>query len=119
MAAQRSNAQGFGDRVAMGINWDVITEKHVAEACKAVAQRTAAGKAPRRGLVESFGGQMLPAKHVAKAAYPIAIGKSVDSNVNVRSGETLLTRLRDRGCDAMRLTSIASESGSPRGTTKP
>ena len=42
----------------MGINWNVITEKHVAEACKAVAQRTVAGKAPRRGLVVSFDGQM-------------------------------------------------------------
>ena len=28
----------------MGINWKVITEKHVGEACKAVAQRTAAEK---------------------------------------------------------------------------
>jgi hypothetical protein len=103
----------------MGINWTVITEKHVAEACKAVARRTAAGKAPRRGLVVSFDGQMLPAKDVAKAAYLIAIGEPLDTYIDFTSGETLLTRLRDRGGDAMRLTSIASESESPRGTPKP
>ena len=103
----------------MGINWNVITEKHVAAACKAVAQRTAAGKAARRGLVVSFDGQMLPAKDVARTAYLIAIGKPLDSHVDFTSGETLLTRLRDRGCDAMRLTSIASESEAPRSTPKP
>jgi len=103
----------------MGINWNVITEKHVAKACKAVAQRTAAGKAPRRGLVVSFDGQMLPAKDVAKAAYLIALGKPLDSHVDFASGETLLTRLRDRGCDAMRLTPTTSESESLRGTPNP
>lgn len=103
----------------MGINWNVITEKHVAEACKAVAQRTAAGKTPRRGLVVSFDGQMLPAKDVARTAYLIAIGKPLDSHVDFTSGETLITRLRVRGCDAMRLTPTTSESESPRGTPKP
>jgi hypothetical protein len=103
----------------MGINWNLITEKHVVEACKAVAHRTAVGKAPRRGLVVSFNGQMLPAKDVAKAAFLTAIGKPLDTHVDFTSGETLLTRLRDRGCDAMRLPSIASDSESPRGTPKP
>ena len=103
----------------MGINWNVITEKHVTEACKAVAQRTAAGKAPRRGLVVSFDGQMIPAKDVARSAYLIAIGKPLDTHVDFTSGETLITKLRDRGCDAMRLTSSASESGSPRATPNP
>ena len=103
----------------MGINWNVITEKHVGEACKDVAQRTAAGKTPRRGLVVSFDGQMLPAKHVAKAAYLIAIGKPLDTFVDFTSGETLLARLRERGCDAMRLTPTTSESESPRGTPNP
>jgi hypothetical protein len=103
----------------MGINWNVITEKHVAEACKAVAQRTAAGKAPRRGLVVSFDGQMLPAKDVARSAYLIAIGKPLDTHVDFTSGETLITKLRVRGCDAMRLTPTTSETGSPRGTPNP
>jgi hypothetical protein len=103
----------------MGINWNVITEKHVAEACKAVAQRTAAGKAPSRGLVVSFDGQMLPAKDVARSAYLIAIGKPLDTHVDFTSGETLITRLRVRGCDAMRLTPTTSESESPRGTPNP
>ena len=103
----------------MGINWDVITEKHVAEACKAVAQRTAAGKAPRRGLVVSFDGQMLPAKDVARTSYLIAIGKPLDTYVDFTSGEILITKLRVRGCDAMRLTPTKSESESPRGTPYP
>ncbi len=103
----------------MGINWNVITEKHVAEACKAVAQRTAAGKAPRRGLVVSFDGQMLPAKDVARSAYLIAIGKPLDTQVDFTSGETLIAKLRVRGCDAMRLTPTASETESPRGTPNP
>ena len=103
----------------MGINWEVITKKHVAEACKAVAQRTAAGKAPRRGLVVSYDGQMLPAKDVARSAYLIAIGKPLDTFIDFTSGETLLARLRDRGCDAMRLTPTTSESESPRGTPNP
>lgn len=103
----------------MGINWNVITEKHVAAACKAVAQRTAAGKAPRRGLVVSFDGQMLPAKDVAKVAYLIAIGKPLDNNVDFTSGETPLTRLRARGCDAMRLTPTTSESNSSLGNPNP
>jgi len=103
----------------MGINWEVITEKHVAEACKAVAQRTAAGKAPRRGLVVSFDGQMLPAKDVAKMAHLIAIGKPLDYQVDFTSGESLLTRLRVRGCDAMRLSPTTSESETPRGNPNP
>jgi hypothetical protein len=103
----------------MGINWNVITETHVAEACKAVAHRTAAGKAPRRGLVVSFDGQMLPAKDVARSAYLIAIGKPLDTQVDFTSGETLITKLRVRGCDAMRLTPTKSESESPRGTPNP
>ena len=103
----------------MGINWNVITEKHVAEACKAVAQRTAAGKAPRRGLVVSFDGQMLPAKDVARTSYLIAIGKPLNTFIDVTSGETLITKLRVRGCDAMRLTPTTSESDTPRGTPNP
>ncbi len=103
----------------MGINWNIITEKHVVEACKAVAQRTVAGKAPRRGLVVSFDGQMIPAKDVARSAYLIAIGKPLDTHVDFTSGETLITKLRDRGCDAMRLTPTTSESESPRGTPNP
>ena len=103
----------------MGINWNVITEAHVTEACKAVAQRTAAAKAPRRGLVVSFDGRMLPAKDVAKAAYLIAIGKPLDTFIDFTSGETLITKLRVRGCDAMRLPPTKSESESPRGTTNP
>ena len=103
----------------MGINWNVITEKDVGEACKAVAQRTAAGKARRRGLVVSFDGQMLSAKDIAKTAYLIAIGKPLDYHVDFTSGESLLTRLRDRGCEAMRLTQTTSESETPRGTPNP
>ena len=103
----------------MGINWNVITEKHVADACKAVAQRTAAGKALRRGLVVSFDGQMLPAKDVARSAYLIAIGKPLDTHVDFTSGETMITKLRIRGCDAMRLTPTTSESESPRATSNP
>ena len=103
----------------MGINWNVITEKHVGEACKAVAQRTATGKTRRRGLVVSFDGQMLSAKDIAKTAYLNAIGKPLDSRVDFTSGESLLTRLRVCGCDAMRLTPTTSESKTPRGTPNP
>jgi hypothetical protein len=103
----------------MGINWNVITDTHVTEAWKAVAQRTSAGKAPRRGLVVSFDGQMLPAKDVAKAAFLIAIGKPLDTHVDFTSGETLITKLRVRGCDAMRQTPTTSEPESPRGTPNP
>ena len=103
----------------MGINWNLITEKHVVEACKAVAHRTAVGKAPRRGLVVSFDGQMLSAKDVARAAFLTAIGKPLDSHVDFTSGETLITRLRDRGCDAMRLTPTTNDSESTRGTPNP
>ena len=91
----------------MGIRWDVIEAKHVRKACELLAANGGRASSRAKGLFVRFGESLLPAKAVAKIAFLLATAQPLDTFVDFTSGETLMDRLRNLGCDAVRLPSVA------------
>jgi hypothetical protein len=86
----------------MALNRDSVRAEHVARACDLLLIGQHRPKAQAKGLLVTYQGQSLPAKHVLRLAYCLANGLPLESKLKFSSGEGTLARLKALGFPAER-----------------
>jgi len=86
----------------MALNWNSVRAEHVARACDLLLTGQHRPKAQAKGLLVTYKGQSLPAKHVLRLAYCLANGLPLESKLKFSSGEGTLARLKGLGFPAER-----------------
>ena len=78
----------------MALNWNAVRAEHVARACDLLLTGQHRPKAQAKGLLVTYKGQSLPAKHMLRLAYCLANGLPLESKLKFASGEGTLARLK-------------------------
>lgn len=97
----------------MALNWNSVRAEHVARACDLLLTGQHRPKAQAKGLLVTYKGQSLPAKHVLRLAYCLANGLPLESKLKFSSGEGTLARLKTLGFPAERKRAEAFAAASP------
>jgi hypothetical protein len=87
----------------MKLDWRAVRPEHATKACELVADALTGKKIKEKGLFVIFGGNRLPAKNVARAAYQLAHNLPSDTTVAFASGDGTLRRLQELGLQVQRL----------------
>jgi hypothetical protein len=81
----------------VALNWRSVRAEHVARACDLLLTGQHRPKAQAKGLLVTYQGQQLPAKHVLRLAYCLANGLPLESKLKFSSREGTLARLKALG----------------------
>jgi hypothetical protein len=85
----------------MAVNWKSVKAEHMTRACELTLEERGKHVAAK-GIVITFDGQRLPAKHVVRLAYCLANGLPNDSKLKFSSGEGTVNLIKKLGFVAER-----------------